>query len=169
MAPLMIHYRIGDATEPCVEDGIRLIAHVCNDAGKWGAGFSGAVSSKWPEAKKSYLAKARFSKSFALGAMYCIFMDRKLGVAHMVAQHGVSRDLLNYIPIRYDSLELCLEKIAKGVRSLQFLNPKERVTVHMPRIGCGLAGGTWDIVGGLIEENLWDIECYVYDLRKGNK
>lgn len=165
----MIKYRIGDATEPCVEEGVRLIAHVCNDAGKWGAGFSGAVSKKWPEAKKHYQAKAKFSNSFGLGEMYCVFMERNLGVANMIAQHGVSRNLLNYVPIRYDSLELCLDKLAKGVRSLQFLNPNDKVTVHMPRIGCGLAGGSWDIVGPLVEENLWDIECYVYDLKRNAK
>jgi O-acetyl-ADP-ribose deacetylase (regulator of RNase III) len=162
----MIRYRIGDATEPCIAEGIRLIAHVCNDEGKWGAGFSGALSSKWPEAKKNYKAKAKFSQSFGLGEMYCVFVEVDLGIVNMIAQHGISRDLLNYVPIRYDSLEMCLEKLSEGVRSMEFLNPKKKVTVHMPRIGCGLAGGSWDIVGPLIEENLWDAECYVYDLEK---
>jgi len=159
-----IHYRVGDATKPCVQEGIRLIAHVCNDAGKWGAGFSGVVSREWPEARKSYMAKAKFSKSFGLGEVYCVFVDLNLAIMNMIAQHGISRDLVNYRPIRYDSLEGCLGKLAAAVRSLQFLSPKDKVTVHMPRIGCGLAGGTWDVVGELIEENLWDIECYVYDL-----
>ena len=164
----MIYYRIGDATVPCVEKGTRIIAHVCNDKGKWGAGFSGAVSSKWPEAKKAYQSKARFSKSFALGESYWVFADLNLAIVNMIAQHGVSRDLLNYRPIRYDSLELCLDKLATGVRALSGGGAEKSrdATIHMPRIGCGLAGGSWDIIGAMVEENLWDLECYVYDLEK---
>ncbi len=30
----------------------------------------------------------------------------------------------------------------------------ERASVHMPRIGCGLAGGKWEVVEPLIEEHL---------------
>ncbi|MDD4754236.1 MULTISPECIES: macro domain-containing protein [Proteiniphilum] len=40
-------------------------------------------------------------------------------------------------PIRYDAILLGLEKVG------QFAIDK-KTTVHMPRIGCGLAGGTWD-------------------------
>jgi len=161
----VIKYVIGDATSPCVESGTRVIAHVCNDAGKWGAGFSGAVSGKWPEAKKNYQAKARFTKSFGLGEIYWVFTDLNMAIVNMVAQHGVSRDLLNRRPIRYDSLEVCLDKLAEGVRALSGGGPEKprETSVHMPRIGCGLAGGTWDIVGGLVEEALWDLDVYIYD------
>jgi hypothetical protein len=39
-------------------------------------------------------------------------------------------------------------------------------TVHMPRIGCGLAGGTWERIEPLIQRTLIDagIEAHVYDL-----
>jgi len=164
----VINHIIGDATEPCVADGTRVIAHVCNDEGKWGAGFSGAVSDKWPEAKKNYQAKARFSKSFKLGEAYWVFVDLNMAIVNMVAQHGFSRDLLNRRPIRYDSLEICLDKLAEGVRALSGGGPEKprKVTVHMPRIGCELSGGSWDTVGALVEEALWGLEVYVYDKEK---
>ena len=40
-----------------------------------------------------------------------------------------------------------------------------KATVHMPRIGCGLAGGTWDNIEPIIERTLCeaDIEVSVYD------
>jgi len=163
----MLEYRIGDATEPCVDEGTRVIIHVVNDEGKWGAGFSGAISKKWKEPEKYYRSQARFAKkSFKLGEVQWVFATLDLAVVNMIAQHGVSRDLLNYRPIRYESLESCLDKVAEGARALIGQNGgkgKGRVTVHMPRIGCGLAGGTWDVVGGLVEDSLWDIESYVYD------
>lgn len=40
------------------------------------------------------------------------------------------------------------------------------ITVHIPRIGCGLAGGSWDKVENIIKETLCknNIQVYVYDL-----
>jgi hypothetical protein len=39
-------------------------------------------------------------------------------------------------------------------------------TVHMPRIGCGLAGGRWEEVGAIVEEELASrgVAVTVYDL-----
>ena len=38
-------------------------------------------------------------------------------------------------------------------------------SVHMPRIGCGLAGGDWQLVGKMVEEELVsvDVPVTVYD------
>ena len=40
-----------------------------------------------------------------------------------------------------------------------------KIIVHMPRIGCGLAGGSWDRIEPLIVESLTvrGIETFVYD------
>jgi hypothetical protein len=46
-APNQIRYVIGDAVWP-IGDGPKIIAHVVNTLGKWGAGFSGALSERWP-------------------------------------------------------------------------------------------------------------------------
>jgi hypothetical protein len=39
-----------------------------------------------------------------------------------------------------------------------------RATIHMPRIGCGLAGGKWESVEPLIRIAIPTIEVFVYDL-----
>lgn len=165
----MIHYKTGDATEPFIKTGTRVIAHVCNDEGKWGAGFSGALSAKWKDPEDYYRKQSRHAKTrFKLGAVQWVFVDLDLAVANMIAQEGV-RSVLNQKPIRYESLEVCLNKLAEGCHGLigdSASIEKKRVTVHMPRIGCGLAGGTWDVVGQLIEDALWDLDVYVYDLER---
>ena len=48
-----INYVLGDATQP---EGPRplIIAHIVNDRGGWGAGFSGALSRRWPMAEQRY-------------------------------------------------------------------------------------------------------------------
>ena len=67
-------------------------------------------------------------------------------VANMIAQRGVRRGSSGP-PIRYEALGECLAAVA--AKALE-LGP----SVHMPRIGCGLAGGKWSEVEPLIERHL---------------
>jgi hypothetical protein len=50
----VITYINGDATSPQAK-GPKIIAHCCNDIGKWGKGFVMAVSKRWPFARALYL------------------------------------------------------------------------------------------------------------------
>ena len=165
----MISYIIGDATEPIVETGKRVIVHVVNDEGAWGKGFVTAVSEKWPEPEAYYRKQARFAKKhFKLGEVQWLFVDINLAVCNMIAQHGLYSSK-NPVPLRYDSLEQCLTKMAEGARAVTGTSDKayvetDQLSIHMPRIGCGLARGDWERVASLIEDALWDMDVYVYDL-----
>lgn len=159
-----ITYVVGDATNPA-GDGPRVIAHVANDAGKWGAGFSGAISKRWRQPEKDYRAWFRESRrepdaawAFGLGRNWTTRLDGGLYVTSMVAQHGI-RSATNPKPIRYEALAECLSLLAIFARW-------HRALVHMPRIGCGLAGGTWDRMEPLIIEHLCErgVPVTVYDL-----
>ena len=84
-------------------------------------------------------------------------VEDHLSVANMVAQHGyVSR--ANSVAIRYDALAQCLAKLAVQIG--------QGTLIHMPRIGCGLAGGNWDRIEPLLEEHLAmaGFDVRVYDL-----
>lgn len=161
-----ITYVVGDATIP-TGDGPRLIVHVCNDRGAWGAGFSGAISRRWTAPEQDYRAWSRTRRKdaltpFRLGQSWFTPVDTDLAVVSMVAQHGV-RWAENPTPIRYDALAQCLDYVG---REAMLFGPKRRAAVHMPRVGCGLAGGTWDRVEPLIVEHLCDrgVPVTVYDL-----
>lgn len=158
-----ITYLTGDATQP-EGDGPKLIAHVCNDRGAWGAGFSGAVTRRWrrpeQEYRDWYTASMRHPgsiRAFALGNTWFTPVGDGIWVASMVAQHG-TRGPDNPKPIRYDALASCLKVVGEFAES--------GFSVHMPRIGCGLAGGTWEQVEPLITEHLVKrgIPVTVYDL-----
>jgi O-acetyl-ADP-ribose deacetylase (regulator of RNase III) len=153
---MAISYRIGDATAP--EGGSPgVIAHVCNDAGGWGKGFVVAISRRWQEPEAAYRRWARSGQDFGLGMVQLVKVADELSVANMVAQHGyVSR--ANPVAIRYEALALCLSKLAGRIG-------KETV-VHMPRIGCGLAGGSWDQIEPILERHLAmpGFDVRVYDL-----
>lgn len=153
----MIHYLSGDATAP-VGDGQKIIAHVCNDAGGWGRGFVLALSKRWPEPEQAYREWARtFGYSLPLGAVQLVLVDDGLMVANMVAQHHWTFDTEGNPPIRYDALAHALGAVAQEAQVTD-------ASVHMPRIGCGLAGGKWEIIEPLIEEKMSALDVYVYTL-----
>jgi O-acetyl-ADP-ribose deacetylase (regulator of RNase III) len=154
-----IEYVAGDATNPLGE-GTRVVCHICNDNGGWGRGFVLAISKRWKEPEEQYRDWHRSGEAggFALGAVQLVEVEPSLSVANMIAQHG-TRSSNGVPPIRYDALRECLAKLAT-------LASQSTASVHMPRIGCGLAGGTWPEVEAIINATLVraGIRVVVYDL-----
>lgn len=153
-----ITYLKGDATVPQVA-GVKIIAHICNDIGGWGKGFVMAVSGRWKAPELAYRKwhRERSSNDFGLGSIQLIQTEQYIYVANMVGQKGIKTGS-NGVPVRYDAIGQCLGKLAGHAAELN-------ASVHMPRIGCGLAGGTWNKIEPLITENLarHNIAVYVYD------
>ena len=145
----MIEYRIGDATDQA--SGI--IAHVVNDVGAWGAGFSGAVGRRFPVAERSYRDCFLDRGGVRLGNVAICEIKRGLRIAHLFAQHGIGRGQRR---VDYDALALCLQ----GLNSVA-----GNAGIHMPRIGTGYGGGNWDTISALIEGNI-ESPVFVYDLEK---
>ena len=154
----------GDVTDP-IKFVDNVVAHVVNDAGKYGAGVSGAIAKRWPEAEKYYRAQHKYANhKVKLGEVLWSAPDPHLLVAQMVAMRGV-RSFGKPKPIRYEALEECLVKVAKAARVLPAPDDRasfEHVAIHMPRIGAGLAGGDWDHIEPLIEEVFWDLKVFIY-------
>jgi hypothetical protein len=61
--------------------------------------------------------------------------------------------------VRYEAIRRGLQRVADFALAA-------KATVHMPRIGCGLAGGKWEEVGPVVEQELVDkgVATTVYDL-----
>lgn len=154
-----ISYIVGDATEP-QGTGPRVIAHVCNDRGGWGKGFVLALSAKWsgPEADFRAWYRDRATSGFALGAVQFARVGADLWVANMIGQHD-DRPGREGPPVRYAAIGTALAAV--GGHALEL-----GASVHMPRIGCGLAGGSWDRIEPMVKEHLADrgIAVTVYDL-----
>lgn len=131
----------GDATH--VRDQT-IIAHVCNDIGKWGAGFTRAIDLRWPEVRCAYVAWEGGATPTlrALGQVQFIRTQRQdVIVANMIAQHGV-RGRSNPVPLNNSALRTCLLTVLQVATAQGY-------RVVMPRVGCGLAGGQWEGPGGV--------------------
>ncbi|MER6123361.1 macro domain-containing protein [Streptomyces sp. NPDC001795] len=153
-----IRYVRGDATAPSAK-GVKVIAHVCNDIGGWGKGFVLAVSRRWPGPEAAYRAwhRDRAANGFGLGAVQFVQVERYVWVANMIGQRG-TRSGSKGVPVRYEAIDTALAALADKALDLD-------ASVHMPRIGCGLAGGKWSRVEPLITERLVKrgIPVTVYD------
>ena len=154
-----IDYIKGDATCPQAK-GVKLICHICNDRGGWGKGFVLAITKRWEQPERAYRDwyNARGDNDFGLGAVQFVSVEQYIWVANMVAQRGTKRGSQGP-PIRYEAVAKCLGKVAEKAIELN-------ASIHMPRIGCGLAGGEWSRIEPLIVESLCrpGISVTVYDL-----
>jgi O-acetyl-ADP-ribose deacetylase (regulator of RNase III) len=154
-----IRYVVGDATRP-QGGGPRVIVHVCNDAGKWGRGFVLALSRQWAEPERRYRAWYRGEERlpFELGQVQFVLVEEALWVANLIGQHSV-RTAGGRPPVRYEAIRAGLKQVATWAH-------EQQASVHMPRIGAGLAGGSWEEISPIVSDELTSqgIVVTVYDL-----
>lgn len=157
-----IHYLIGDATYP-IGEGKKVIPHITNDLGGWGRGFVLAISKRWKEPEQAYRSLRNQISAYSLGKIQLVPVTDDIIVANMIAQHGTINhrsddDVKNNVPpIRYGAVRACLAEVNDYAY-------KNHCTLHMPRIGTGLAGGNWSIIEGIIKE-VMSVDVYIYDLK----
>ena len=145
----------GDATRPQGE-GQKIIVHICNDIGGWGKGFVLALNNRWFTPKKEYQHWHRRKKGFKLGAIQMVRVEEDISVCNLIGQRDIYTK--NGVkPIRYAAVRKGLTLLAEQAKSMG-------ASVHMPLIGCGLAGGSWAKMRPIIEEALSDLDVTVYRL-----
>lgn len=144
----MITYIKGDVTYP-IGDKPKIIPHVCNDCGLWGAGVVLAISKRWPLPEERYrywyqsediLPEPELLK---LGQVQFVRVEDNIIVANMIGQHGTG--FRNGPPIRYEALKACMLTVAEEAIKI----PSE---IHCPKFGAGLAGGDWAQISRMIED-----------------
>lgn len=141
-----IEYVIGDATIPRGEG--RMLVHVVPDSAlTWGGGgFAAAVRKAWPTTQEAFRTWARAgTKNLRLGNVHVAEAVEGFSVASIVGQHGHGAS--ERPRIRYEALLRGLQEVAE-------IAGQTHSAVQMPRIGCGIAGGSWDIVEELIQLTL---------------
>jgi len=169
-----ITYLKGDATKVQVTGGLRINAHIANNRGGWGSGYVVALSKRWSEPEAEYRKWAASGNNFELGQVQMVPVEDEYGrlyVANMVAQDGfVGPNRPRAVD--YEAVGECLHQLDEWIKSLLFVKNLmwqgrqgvPRVTIHMPRIGAGLGGGTWSIIEDIICSAIGHHEVFVYDL-----
>lgn len=139
---------IGDILEPNIsESELVLVCHQVNCKGVMGGGLAKQIKDKYPGVFQNYADKCR-QITVGIGGLgdvqyVSVIADAGYIVANIFGQDGFGRDKCY---TDYDALNKAFENIAMG-----FPN----AIIRIPYLfGCGLAGGNWDIVTGIIEDKL---------------
>lgn len=183
--PGQIVYLTGDATKPDArlhaEDGAGCdaIAHVVNNVGAWGAGFSGALTRRFGDIARETYIRAWQPRDEWKGSTHHIDHGMELGgvsvnltalpghsrgdyvlpmyLVHLFAQDGLP-SVTNRRPFRLDALQTCVRRLIES----NFLVNEPRF--HMPRIGTGYGGSTWERIEPVVAQLAAVAPVYVYDL-----
>ena len=125
----------------------KVIAHGCNAQGKMGAGVALAIRKKFPEAYQTYMSAYK-EQSLVVGNVIFAISNYKT-IANCIIQEFYGRDGALYLD--YAALRKCMS----------VLNDLH-CGIAMPRIGCNLAGGDWELVATIIEEEFTKSKAFVY-------
>ena len=157
-------YLIGDATQPIIrENEYIVIVHCCNTLGAWGAGFVIPLAKRYPNARSSYFIYIH-KGNVKLGDVDEVKVTDNIYVANLMGQKFLGKGPNGEIPCDYNAIE-------KGFLNIigSWFNRNEYYSIHMPRIGCGLAGGDWKVIEDIIKRTFIDmanVDVFVYDLKK---
>jgi len=146
----MVKYKKGDLMR-APED---IIAHGCNCRGVMGSGVAALVRNKYPKAYESYLEKYD-DGGWSLGEVQFVpVVDGKV-IANCATQY-------NYLPRGYCHADY---KAIKFSMTLVKEYAQERgLSIAIPKIGAGLAGGDWNVIEKDLKEVFDDYDITVYTL-----
>jgi len=90
-------------------------------------------------------------------AMFNLFVSHEdkscLAIVNGYTQFDLGKDnFTGDIPVDYDAIRLVMRKINREFEGLR---------IGIPEIGCGLAGGEWDVVSKIIEEELTHVDATI--------
>jgi O-acetyl-ADP-ribose deacetylase (regulator of RNase III) len=148
----MIVYRTGDV----LASTELVIAHGCNCSGGFGSGFAAQVARAYPCVREAYLHRHN-TRGWKLGDVQLIGVGDGSGrtFANCGTQQRYGKPdegpYVSYPAIRAVIRDLVTSSVAGN-------------GIAMPKIGAGLAGGNWDIISKIIEEESGNVEIRVYTL-----
>lgn len=148
---MITRYIKGDITET----ELKYIAHGVNCQNAMGSGVAKALFTKWPEVKSHYHEFCQNGGGF-LGNVQLIEL-LNVNICNCFTQLDYGYDGKRYV--NYAAIVKCFNQL----KVISFHINKYKLAI--PKIGCGLAGGDWNIVEQLINDTVGDdLEIWVYEL-----
>lgn len=124
-----------------------VIAHGCNCFHNMGGGIAAQIAKRYPCALMVDIDTWTTAVEQLGKVTFIEYKNEKIGRSQIIANAYTQ-----YMPgqsspdVLYPSIRSCLQKIYR------FTNSRDKI--GLPLIGCGIAGGDWDIVSSIIKEEL---------------
>ena len=134
----------GDLIELAIDGEFDLIIHGCNCFCTMGAGIAKTIKLKFPEAYKADLKTEKGDKS-KLGTISVAETETENGKLIIVNGYTQFYWRGNGNKADYDAIRNVFQKVKEKFSGLR---------IGYPAIGAGLAGGDWNIISEIIEQEL---------------
>ena len=146
----MIEYHQGDL----LASDCNVLAHGCNCFHSFGAGIAKQFKAQYPESFEADLSTWSGDPN-KLGNLSQVQVG-DIWIFNLYTQFRYG-----YPPMQvdYEAVFTSLELMRQHLITKQCLTSSK---IGMPKIGCGLAGGDWEIVSRIIEEVFPDVTIHVY-------
>jgi O-acetyl-ADP-ribose deacetylase (regulator of RNase III) len=138
----MIISNVGDVLK--VERGI--IVHGCNCRGKMGSGIAKQVKAEYPKVFARYHDDYE-AIGLKLGTISFVHVAGEKIIVNAMTQENYGKEPKLYVD--YTAVRKCF-------RLVNEVALVDKLPVHFPLIGCGLAGGDWSIISAIIDDELDD-------------
>lgn len=146
----MINYVKGDL----FDTGCDIIAHGCNCRGGYGSGVAYTMAMKYPKARELYLEKYD-EEGWRLGDVQFVTVVGGKIIANCATQKDFLPRGIRHA--NYSAIESVMKELKEYAQS-------RGLSVAIPKIGAGLAGGDWDVIEKIIETVFSDYDITVYYL-----
>ncbi|KXJ33638.1 hypothetical protein AX282_09420 [Bacillus spizizenii] len=142
-----------------------IIVQQVNCKGVMGAGLAKAILNKYPNVKKEYQSFRNFNLNKGLtdkdllGLVNYVRVSDVKVVANIFGQVNIKKN-------RFDNtMYTKTDALTRGLKEVKELSKQLNKSVAIPYgIGCGLAGGDWNIISELIDSIFSDYNVTIYKL-----
>lgn len=148
----MIVSSLGDI----LESNCDIIVHQVNCKGVMGAGLAKQIRDKYPNVYEEY--KKFCDQDNLLGKAQFVPIAYKKYICNLFGQDDYGT-----------GLQTDYEAFEKAIAEIKEIAWEHDFSIAIPYgIGCGLAGGSWDIISNIIDKyfEYSSVYCYIYKLKK---
>ena len=132
-----------------------IIAHGCNCFCNMEAGIAKQIATEYPEAAEADFFSYRGNIEKMGTGSWANSNEKRIYNLYTQYKYGNEE-----VHVEYDSVQKSLEFMRVNLISNNLWDKK----IGIPLIGCGLAGGDWNIVSQIVEEVFHDKQIFVYVL-----
>lgn len=146
----MLKYKKGCLIKAAKSGEVDVIAHQCNCFNNMGAGIAPKIKKAFPEAWHVDRNTINGDRS-KLGSLSWAYSDG-VTIFNLYGQYYYGRG----VNTDYSALRSSLRQM--------YLYLKPFYKIGLPKLGCGLGGGDWNIVSKIIEEELNGFDVTIYEI-----
>ena len=149
----------GNLVEITLNGEFDVIGQGCNCFNTQNSGIAKSIRDIWSEVYEvdCQTKKGDYNKLGTVSIYHTkTRFDKPLDIINCYTQYNYGREV-GKIYVNYDAVAMCMDKIN------YFYSGKR---LGLPLIGCGLAGGDWNIVKDIIKSRLTDVDVTIVKLKQ---